>query len=80
MHESKWIVFDKTRKRLKTVTLKHKDGAIYRELDPFEAELIEKGLSAHRAESFEHYKGKGMSFKEQLKCLGWKFDKNGRII
>jgi hypothetical protein len=80
MYTSKWVVFNKQGEKIKTVTLKHKDGAVYRELEPFEAKLLEQGLSAQRAESFEQFKGKRMAFKKQLECLGWQFDKNGNII
>jgi hypothetical protein len=80
MSTSKWIVFNNKGERIKEVTLKHKDGGVYKEIDPFEAELKVQGLYAHRAESFNQDYLKGKSFKEKLKCLCWEFDKNGIII
>lgn len=80
MDKSKWIVFDKTGKRIKTVILNHPDGKHYLQLEPFEKEMKEQGLYAHRSESFEQYKGTGIPFKQQLKYLGWDFDNKGNII
>lgn len=80
MRETKWVVFDKTGKRIKTVTLKHKDGGLYREIEPFEHSLIEQGLYAHDAKCFKQDYLKGKSFKEKLSLLGWEFDGLGNII
>jgi len=77
---SKWVVFDNRGNKLKTVTLKHKDGAVYKEIDSFEAKLKEQGLYAHRAESFEWFKSTRIPFIQQLKYLGWEFNGDGVII
>jgi hypothetical protein len=78
-YRSKWIVFNQKGKRLKTVTLKHKNGALYREIEPFEKELIQQGLYAHRAECFDQEFLKGKPFKEKLQYLGWVFNSAGFI-
>lgn len=80
MYETKWIVFDKKGEKIKTVTLKHKDGALYREIEPFEAKLKEQGLFAHRAKCFGQDYLKGKSFKEKLKSLCYKFNKDEIIV
>jgi hypothetical protein len=80
MSTSKWIVFNNKGERLRTVTLKHKDNEIYKEIDLFEAKLKEQGLYAHDAECFEQDYLKGKSFIEKLKYLGWEFDDKGIII
>lgn len=78
--KTRWVVFDKTGKKIKTVTLKHKSNLYYKELEPFEKELEEQGLYAQAAESLEQDFLKGKSFKEKLLCLGWKLDAQGIII
>ena len=77
---SKWIVFNNKGKRIKTVILKHKSNLLYEEIEPFEAGLKQQGLYAHRAECFKRDDFKGISFREQLECLCWKFNDNGIII
>jgi hypothetical protein len=78
-NKSKWVVFDKKGKRVKTVTLTHKDNRHYIELEPFEREMESKGQYAHRLDSLtqDHLKGKPLI--EKLKILGWQFDQNGVI-
>lgn len=79
MHRSKWIVFNEKGDYVKTVTINHKNGALYREIEPFEKELKQQGLYAHRAESFNRDSFKGKTFKEKLIFLGWEFDSEGFI-
>jgi len=80
MYKSQWVVFNNKGNRIKTVTLKHKDGAIYKELEPFEKELKSKGLYAHKKEVLDQEFLKGKNFIEKLKLLGWEFNKEGYII
>jgi hypothetical protein len=69
---TKWVVFNpSTGKRIKTITIKHKNNLLYNELDPFDADLKCKGLAAQSWESLQQPFLKGMSFKERLICLGW---------
>jgi len=77
---SKFVVFDKYGKKIKTVTLKHKSNLYYLEIEPFEEELIKNGFYGHAKESLDQQFLKGKLFKEKLICLGWKFDENGKII
>lgn len=79
MHESKWVVFDKNGKKVKTVIIKHKDGRLYNELEAFENDIIAKGMYAHAYECLNQVYLIDKSFKEKLKCLGWQFDNKGQI-
>lgn len=76
---SKWVVFNNKGKKLRTVTIEHEDGRVYRELDPFEQEIESLGLYAHRAESLDQDYLEGKTFKEKLRALGWEFDSNDYI-
>jgi hypothetical protein len=80
MYETKWVVFDEMGHMLETVTLKHKTGAIYVELEPFEKDLKDRGLFAHAYESISQRCLSNFSFKEKLERLGWMFDDHGKII
>lgn len=80
MFKSKWVVFDNKGNKIETVTLNHIDGGVYKEIEPFERELKQKGLYAHRKESLDQDFLKGKSFKEKLTYLGWDFDSKGFII
>ncbi len=69
---SKWVVFDpRTFKRIKTVTIKHESNLLYKEMDPFEADLNKNKLAAHEFKSLNQDYLQGKSFKEKLVCLGW---------
>lgn len=69
---TKWVVFNPaTAKRIKTVTLKHPDNLLYKQLNPFEQELKKNKLAAQRKESLDQDFLIGKSFKEKLICLGW---------
>ena len=71
MTTSKWIVYDpQTNLKVKTVTLRHTDNLHYKQLDPFDAELKKKGLSAYRQETLNQDYLKGLSFKDKIKILG----------
>lgn len=80
MYKTKWVVFDEKGNKVKTITLKHKDGGLYKELEPFEKKLKSKKLYAHKKESLEQNFLKERSFKEKLKLLGWNFNDKGIII
>ena len=70
-----WFIFlylqNPNFKKMKTVTIKHKSNLHYLELDPFEKELKEKGLAAHREKSINQDYLKGKTFEQKLKILGW---------
>jgi predicted transcriptional regulator len=77
---TKWVIFDKYGKKIKTHTIKHKNNLHYLELEPFEEDLIKRGLYAHNAESLNQQFLKGKTFIEKLKSLGWEFNKDGFIV
>lgn len=70
--KTKYVVFDnKTKKRIKTVTLTHTDNLHYKQIEPFEKDLLQKGLSAQEYNSLNQDYLKGKTFSEKLICLGW---------
>lgn len=69
MYKTKWIVFNNEGEKIKQVTLKHKDGGLYKEIEPFEDELKEQGLMAVKCELLEQEHLKGKSFKRKLEIL-----------
>ena len=85
MKNSIYIVFDKNANFIKTVTVGY--GEEFRYVSPVEDEdtmehwLRKNKLYAHIASSFcdGNRIWYDLSFKEQLKNLGWEFDKNGKI-
>ena len=79
MSISKWLVFNSEGEKVKTETIKHKSNLAYIELEQFETELKEKGLYAHRKESF-NTQPKNISLKQKLINLGWTFGGNGKIV
>ncbi|WP_156817617.1 hypothetical protein [Anaeromusa acidaminophila] len=70
---SKWKVFNRQGKYLKTVT--EKDTA------KLEERLRQDGVYAHRVESFQSRpeRWQQLSFKEKLETLGWEF-RNGVLV
>lgn len=83
--KSIFIVFDKNANFIKTVTVGY--GEEFHYVSPVEYEdtmehwLRKNKLYAHIASSFcdGNRSWYDLSFKEQLKNLGWEFDKNGKI-
>ena len=53
----KWIIFDKNGNRVGTKTLRHKNGALYNELEPFEAELKQQKYYAELIHRENRYIG-----------------------
>lgn len=70
MYKTQWVVVNSKGKKIKEVTLKHKDGRLYRELEPFEKELKEEGLRAFDKEVLMQDHLKGLPLIEKLRQLG----------
>ncbi len=69
---TKWVVFNpETFKKIRTVIIKHESNLLYKELDPFEKDLLSKKLAAHNYAALKQDYLKGKSFTGKLKCLGW---------
>lgn len=71
MYKTKWVVYNENYEKIRTVTLKHKDGGLYKEIEPFEKELKDKCLMAVQTELLEQTYLKGKSFKDKLIALGY---------
>lgn len=70
MYKTVWIVYNDQGEKIKQVTLNHKDGALYKEIEPFERKLKKDGLMAVSAESLQQEFLRGKSFKSKLEALG----------
>lgn len=68
-YQTVWIIYNQEGEKLKQKTIKHQDNHVYRELDPFEQELIKQGLFAVRKETLEQDYLKGKTFRQKLKAL-----------
>lgn len=80
MHTSKYTVFNRKGEKMGDVTLYHKTGAAYVEIEPFEQHLKPEGLYGHWTESLYQSHFKGFPFRKRLEMLGWHFDEEGTII
>lgn len=75
-----WVIFNKAGEKLRTEVIEHASNLFFVEMDPFEASLKEQGLYAQSLKSLNQDYLNGKSFKEKLKCLGWKFDKDTGML
>lgn len=69
MIKTKWIIVNSNYEKVGTKTLTHNTGALYIELDPFEKELKEKGLTAYSEETLNQEYLSGLSLKQKIKSL-----------